>query len=48
MISYVEGKVKERIMNDGRYNINDLKIDCAVVSYGQGVMNITKTDIIEV
>ena len=47
VISYVEGKVKERIMNGGGHSINDLKIDCAVVSYGQGVMNITKTDKIE-
>ena len=47
VISYVEEKVKEMIMNDGRHNINDLKIDCAIVSHGQGVMIITRTDTIE-
>ena len=47
VIRYVEGKVKERIMNDGRQNKNDLIIDCAIVSHGQGVMNITRTDTIE-
>ena len=46
VISYVEGKMTEIIINK-RYGIKDLKIDCAVVSYGQGVMNITKTDKIE-
>ena len=46
VIRYVEGKMTERIMNDGRHK-NDLIIDCAFVSHGQGVMNITRTDTIE-
>lgn len=40
MIRYVEGKVKEMIMKNEKPEMNDLIIDCAIVSHGQGVMNI--------
>ena len=40
MIRYVERKVKEMIMKNEKPEMNDLIIDCAIVSHGQGVMNI--------
>ena len=40
MIRYVERKVKEMIMKNKKPEMNDLIIDCAIVSHGQGVMNI--------
>ena len=40
MIRYVERKVKEMIMKNKKPEMNDLIIDYAIVSHGQGVMNI--------
>lgn len=40
MIRYVERKVKEMFMKNEKPEMNDLIIDCAIVSHGQGVMNI--------
>ena len=47
MIRYVERKVKEMFMKNEKPEMNDLIIDCAIVSHGQGVMNIKWTNTIE-